>query len=83
MARTSAHAPGASGYARPMRNMSTTTIVYAVVGALMFGFFVWLLTNMASTSDRAGFILGTLGISFVIVLVAAGAGGLLGKRDSD
>ena len=63
-----------------MRNMSTTTIIYTVIGALMFGFFVWLLTNMASTSDRAGFILGVLGISFVIVLVAAGGGAMLGKK---
>lgn len=66
-----------------MGRISTMTLLYTVLGALMFAFFVWLLMNMASTSDRASFILTTLGISFLIVIAAVALGAIAGRRSNE
>ena len=55
--------------------------LYAFVAVAGFGFFLWLLVQMAGGADGAAGILSALGLSFVLVLGAMGAAALMSRRD--
>jgi NADH:ubiquinone oxidoreductase subunit 2 (subunit N) len=55
--------------------------LYAFIAVAGFGFFLWLLVQMASGADGASSILSALGVSFVLVLGAMGAAALMSRRD--
>jgi hypothetical protein len=57
------------------------TAVYAVISLAGFGFFVWLLVNMTTGSTQAPGFLSSLGLAFVLVLVAMAGAALMGRRD--
>jgi len=56
-------------------------VLYGIVALLGFGFFVWLLVNMASGADGASGLLNALGIAFVLVMLAMAAAALMGRAD--
>lgn len=53
--------------------------LYAFITVVGFGFFVWLLMQMASGTDSGA--LTSLAVAFLLVLVAMGAAALMGRRD--
>ena len=55
--------------------------VYAFIAAAGFGFFIWLLVNMATGTDEAGGFLSALGLSFVLIMAAMAAAAFMGRRD--
>lgn len=56
-------------------------VVYGSIAVAGFGFFIWLLVNMATGTDEAGGFLSALGLSFVLIMAAMAAAALMGRRD--
>jgi threonine/homoserine/homoserine lactone efflux protein len=61
--------------------MYRMTGLYAVVSVAGFAFFVWLLINMTTGSTQAPGFLSSLGVAFVLVMVAMGLAALMSRRD--